>query len=300
MMRIGFSSLTCPEWDWETIVTNASAMGYDGVELCGLHGQMHLPLVSELAGQSDRVRKLFADNNVELVCLGTSANLASYDRSEVERQKTVITESIELAAGLGCPNVCLHAGEMQGVDNQRTALSRIAEALIALVPVASEHNVTLLVENGGDFAGSADMWFIVDAVSHPAVRCCWNQCHAMSILEQATNSIPRLATKIGLVHLCDGTFDERGALLEYKPLGIGDVQIARQIELLKGLLYDGYLVFERPTPSAGSLPAPRDALESAAKFLRECIEEQQSILSAYKADKQAPKLATRVTDSIIR
>jgi sugar phosphate isomerase/epimerase len=102
-----------------------------------------------------------------------------------------------------------------------------------------------------------------------------------------------LATKIGLVHLCDATFDQRGTLLNYKALGEGDAQIARQIELLRGLLYDRYLVYEWPGPSAGPLRAPKEALESAAKFMRERIEDQQSVLSAYKADKQAPKFAPR-------
>ena len=137
MMKTAFSSLSCPEWDLETIATNASAMGFDGVELHALHGQTHLPQAPELADQPDRVRELFADNNVELVCLGTSASLASYDHMEVERQKELISESIQLAARLGCPSVCIHAGRIRGVDNQRTALSRIVSALISLIPTVS-------------------------------------------------------------------------------------------------------------------------------------------------------------------
>ena len=31
MMKIGFSSQACPDWDLETIVAKASAMGFDGV-----------------------------------------------------------------------------------------------------------------------------------------------------------------------------------------------------------------------------------------------------------------------------
>ena len=165
---------------------------------------------------------------------------------------------------------------------------------MSLVPVASRFHVTLLVENGGDFPSSRDLWFLIDAVSHPAVLCCWNQLSAMSGGERPTNSIPRLGNKIGLVHLCDATFDEQGVLLEYKPLGEGNAEIARQIELLRGIIYDRYLMFEWPKLWVDTLPAPDAALPAAVKFLRERVEDRQPVLSAYKGDKQAPKMAPHV------
>jgi hypothetical protein len=86
-------------------------------------------------------------------------------------------------------------------------------------------------------------------------------------------------------------------LLDYKPLGEGDAEVARQIELLRGLLYDRYVVFEWPKMWVESLPPPESILPSVAKFLRERIEEQQPILTAYKGDKNAPKLASRAAAS---
>ncbi|MGB2988136.1 MAG: sugar phosphate isomerase/epimerase family protein [Phycisphaerae bacterium] len=293
MMKLGFSSLVCPEWDLETIVNNASAMGFDGVELHGLGGELHLPLVPELADRPDSVRRMFQEKNLELVCLGTSAMLGSYWLPEVTRHKAAITECIELAAKLGCPYVRFGLGDMQRWDLHGVALSRIAEVLTSLVPVATRHNVTLLVENGGDFPGSQELWFLVDAVGHPAVRCCWNQCSAIIVRERPTHSIPRLSSKIDLVHLCDATFDDQGVLLDYKPLGEGHAEIGRQIELLKGVVYDRYLVFEWPKMSVESLPAPEVVLPEVAKYLRERVDEKQPVLSAYKGDKRAPKMASR-------
>jgi sugar phosphate isomerase/epimerase len=182
-------------------------------------------------------------------------------------------------------------GEVQRLDTQRAALARVAEQLLSVAPLAAKFGVTLLVENGGDFPGSADIWFLLDAVSHPNVRCCWNQCHAMTIRERCTTSLPRLGGKIGLVHLCDADFDEQGVLLEYKPLGQGGAQCAKQIELLKGLVYSGYLIFEWPKLWMESLPGPEAVLPNAAKFLQTQLEAKQPILSAYKGDKNAPKYA---------
>ena len=294
-MKIGFSSLVCPTWDLATIVANAAKFGFDGVELRGLRGELHLPLVPELAGRPEGVRRLLAEHKIELVCLGSSATLASRERREAVRQKAVIAEFVELAAALGCPHVRVYVGDVGRRDDQRAALSRAAEALISLVPILVRWGVTLLVENGGDFAGSADLWFLIDAVEHPAVRCCWNQCNAMALGERPTNSLPRLGHKIAMIHLCDGEFDADGVLLDYKRLGEGHAEVSRQIELLRGLVYDRYLIFEWPKLWVDSLPAAEEVLPAVANFLRANLDAKQPVLSAYKGDKYAPRMASRPT-----
>ncbi len=292
-MKIGFSSLACPTWDLKTIVTQAASLGYAGIELRGLRGELHLPLAPELAADPPGVREMLAQHKVELVCLGTSAVLTAKDAREIAKQKTLIIEFLELASKVGCPNVRVFIGEVQPRDNPRAALSRAVEALLSVAPVAERFGVRILVENGGDFPGSGDVWFLVDAVESPYVKVGWNQCHARTIGERPTTSVTRLGRKIGMVHLCDATFDEAGALLEYKPLGSGNVEVRREIELLKGIAYDGYFVFEWPKLWVDSLAAPESVLPAAAKFMKEALEAKQPILSAYKGDKNAPRFTTR-------
>ncbi len=292
-MKIGFGSLTCPTWNLQTIVTQASSLGFGGIELRGLCGELHLPLVPELAADPQTVRAMLEEQKVELVCLGASATLTAKDPREAARQKGAIVEFMELASRLGCPNVRVFLGEVGKRDNPRAALSRAAEALISLAPIASRLNVRILIENGGDFPSSADLWFVIDAVESPFVGACWNQCHAMTLGERPTTSIPRLGRKLGMIHLCDAAFDESGALLEYKPLGQGHAEVGREIELLKGIVYDGYLMFEQPKLWVDSLPPPETTLPAAAKFIKDALAAKQPVLSAYKGDKNAPKFTSR-------
>jgi len=281
----------CPGWDLDTIIGNASKLGFDGVELRGLRGALHLPLVPELAADPAGVRARFEEKGVELVCLGASAMLGAPRTRDGAREEAVLFEFLELAGALGCKYVRILAGEARRSESHRVTLARIAERLRSLAPVAARHGVTLLIENGGDFPGSEDLWFLIDAVDHPAIRCCWNQCTAMTVRERATNSIPRLGRKIALVHICDATFSEQGLPREYRSLGAGDVDVARQIELLRGLVYDRYLVFDWPALWIDSLPEPDAVLPSVATFLRDCVNARQGVLSAYKGDKNAPRLA---------
>jgi len=292
-MKIGFSSLVCPDWDLNTIVTQASAFGFDGVELHGLRREFNLPLVSELAAGPDKVRSLFAEHNVDLVCLSAPASLDSWSRTTRDSHEAMIRDFIELAGRLGCPFVKIRSGNVQRFDKHDAARGRIAGVLASLVPVAAKADVTLLIENGGDFAGSADVWYLVDAVGHPAVRCCWNQCNGMTVRERPTVSIPRLGAKLAMVHVCDADFDDDGILQAYKMPGEGMVEVDRQIELLKGMVYDRYLMFEWPKATVPELAQPEAVLPEVAKFLRGCVDAGQSILTAYKGDKKPARFASR-------
>lgn len=289
-MKIGFSSQVAPGSDLEALIEFATSSQFDGVELRGLRGELNLPLVPELAADPAAVRARFAEKGVELVCLGASANLSLARAHQAAKQKAFLTEYLELASALGCPFVRILPGDVPRNEGRRDVLSRLVERLLALAPVASRNHVTLLIENGGDFPGSDDMWYLMDALAHPSVRCCWNQCNAMTVRERATNSIPRLGSKIALVHVCDATFSEQGMLREYCSPGEGEVEIARMIDLLRGIAYRGYLVFDWPKLWIPSLPEPSSVLPAAAAFLRECVSAKQSILSAYKGDKNAPRM----------
>ncbi len=76
-MKIGFSSLVCPNWDLPTIIDQAAALGFHGFELRGLQGELHLPLSPQLARNPGQVAAMCKEKNVELVCLGSSVTLAS-------------------------------------------------------------------------------------------------------------------------------------------------------------------------------------------------------------------------------
>ncbi len=300
-VKVGFSTLTCPGWDVQTIIQQAVELGCDGVEFRGLRGELHLPLASELAGQPERTRQLFESAKVEIACLASSSTLAAKNKAALADERAKIVEYIEMAGRLGCPFVRIFAGEVQRwPDNYHACLGRIAQELIRLVPVATKNRVSLLIENSGDFPSSDAIWFLVDAVGHPSVRACWNQCYGLTALERATLSLPRLGQKLSVVHVADADVDEHGVLLGYKPLGQGSAEVARQIEILRGLAFNGYVMCEWPKMWDDSLPGPEIALPQAVKFLRERLGEQQPVLTAYKGDKNAPKFTTRRAPTTLR
>ena len=295
-MKLAFSSVACPGWSLATMVEKAKEYGYQGIELRGLEGQMHLPLAPQLASNPRKIAHLMRETGVELICLSSSAAFHMPDAKEVADNKAQVREYIELASKLECPYVRVFGSEIPrlkfwilGYERREAVLARIADALRDLAEYAARNRVTLLIENSGDFTDSNAIWYLVDAVNSPGLRCLWNPLNARLRNERPTRSIPRLGRMIGLVHVSDGKF-VGGGFEGYTPLGKGDVEIHRLLQLLKGIGYRGHLCVDWPKLWNPALADADKALPEAAAYLRKLLDEKPIVLSAYKGDKYVPKL----------
>jgi len=270
------------------MVAQAAALGYDGLEIRGLGGSLHLPGARELADDPAGVRRLFSEAGVELVSLASTAAFETWSRRELGESHRAVNETIELAAKLGCPYVRIFLGQAQGMENRAT-MGRVAEQVGQVVEVAARHQVTILVENAGDFLASKDLWYVLDAVSHPGVLGSHNPLNVRLRGERPTVSVPRLARRLGVFRIADGKFDETGRFLSHEIPGQGSCELDRAIDLLKGVCFQGWLSFEWPQAKAG-LAAPEDALPQALAFMRERLAHTYERLSAYAKDKNPPNL----------
>jgi sugar phosphate isomerase/epimerase len=275
----------CPEWDLETIIGKAAEYRYDGVELGAVKGEPYLPAVPEIAADPDGVKRRFANAGLELVCLSTAVSLEPWDAREVAACRERIIEFVRLAERLACPFVRVPIGSVPRGDNRHRTLARIVSLLRELAAEAGRRRVSFVIENGGDFPGSDDLWFVVDNVDHPSVAACWNPCPAMTRLERPTTSIPRLGRRLKLVRICDGKFDQRGAFEDYRLPGEGDVELQRMVEFLRGIIYQGFLMFDWPRALMPGLPDAEHALPAAHARMREWIDTTTDVLTAYKGDK---------------
>jgi len=297
-MKLAFSSIACPNWDLATILAKAKQHGYAGVELRGLQGQLNLSLCPELTADPAATKARFADAGVELVCLSSSAAFHMRDAHEVADNKAEARDYIDTAAALGCPFVRVFGAEiprlfLRGWERNDIVLERIAAALRDLAAYAESRRVTILVENSGDFCGSDDLWFMVDAAHSPAVQACWSTLAGRSVRERPTTSIPRLGRKIAMVHICDGKFEADGSFAGLVLPGQGDCEMERMFELLKGTGFDGWLTVDWPKLWNAALPDADKVLPEAAKYLAALIKKPPVVLTAYKGDKNAPKFKAR-------
>ncbi len=301
-IKVGFNTSTCPDWDIATVAAKADELGFYGVELGSVRNGSNaaLPLSDEMRSDPEGVRKLFDDKGVELVSVAVRGTLDSNWRREIEEAQRRITETIELAAAFGCSFVRVPIGRPEGVGSFNGMLSRAIGPFSELAHVAGEHDVTLLVTNTAELPSSRSIWFVTDGVSHPCLQAAWDPMLGLSARESNTVAIPRLGIRTKMVIASDAVFEEDGRFRNLCPVGQGNVDFAHAIDLLKGVMFNGYLMLDWPEAYAKNVGDPQSELAAALELLRSRIKHSDPELSAYKKDKNAPNYATAGTAYVER
>src|SRR5690242_6503621 len=80
---LSFSTLGCPDWNFDKIVNFASDNGYDGIEIRGIERQMNLPECPVFsAGKINDTMKQVKDKGLKIVNLGSSSAMHLSDPAE--------------------------------------------------------------------------------------------------------------------------------------------------------------------------------------------------------------------------
>jgi len=292
-IKVGFSTSVCPDWDIHAIATQANEMGFYGVELGTVRDELHLPEAEDLQSDKDidAVRKLFEQNSVELVGLASKYSLESPKRHIREHSFSRTVENIELASKLGCAFVRVPVAKTVEDEPADHSLARTVGPMAELARIAARNHVTLLICNTPDFPDSRAVWFVVDGVSHPAVRAAWNPVFSMIVNDTATLAVKRLGARIRMVVATDAALDEHGLFDGFRPIGQGQLDYGLTVDLLKGIVFDGYLMLDWPKAKLEKFPPPNEALPAALEHLLERIKHQDPLLTAYKKDANAPNMS---------
>src|SRR5208283_5557513 len=79
-LPLAFSTLGCPMWDWQKILSFAEANGFAAVEIRGLMGSMDTPSRPEFA--PDRIaqtKKDIAAHGLKIACVSSSSAMHEKD-----------------------------------------------------------------------------------------------------------------------------------------------------------------------------------------------------------------------------
>ena len=238
-MKYGFSTLVCPGWEWDEVISAASDLGFDGVELRGLG--KHIDITAMRLFTTDTPAADLARTGLSIPCLSTGACLAD---ARAAREALAEAEAyIALAARLGTPYIRVLGDRDPAPDAAHTDEALLRENLSKLLPLAMAKGVTLLIETNGVYADSARLARLLAAVDSPALGVLWDVHHPYRYGgEKPAQTHANLAPYIRHVHVKDSVMDK--AELSYRMLGFGDVPLREALAVLRDSGYDGFVVLE--------------------------------------------------------
>ena len=243
-MKLGFSTIGCPQWDWAEILGTAKDMGIDGLEIRGVEDEIDPMKITIFdAEHLEKTRTQLAQAGIEIAMIASSVVLGDPMGSrEGEQQMVQAKNQIDFASQNGIPFVrVLLTLDPNPVPADLPAAKERYEQLCSYV---ANKNVRVLVESCGLLSDSAKLaTFIADAcpesrgvlwdIQHPFRNCA----------EKPKQTVANLGKEIRYVQVKDSVVDDNGEI-EYRMMGLGDVPVYDAVKQLYQMGYEGYLTLE--------------------------------------------------------
>ena len=161
-MKISFSTLGCPGWSWEDMLSTAKDIGFDGIEIRGIGNELYAPRAKQFTVENiDLTKKKLDKIGLEIPCLTSASYL--FDKANIDKHIQEAQDYIELASKLGTPYVRV-LGDAQPQPGD-VDIEFVIDNLRKLSVKAQEKGVKLLVETNGVFAASKVLKAAIEKVA---------------------------------------------------------------------------------------------------------------------------------------
>jgi sugar phosphate isomerase/epimerase len=298
-MKFAFSTVSCPKWDFETIVSRAREYGYDGVEIRGFLNESLLTSANVFLADPGKVHDVFERGRVRIACLASSiameqggAGWRFWRGSPNDRHADELRTFIDTANRLGCPLVKTFDTQVRPGQSRAAAGVALGDWLLPLADYAADRDVVIVIENALSFRSAKEMWSILDRLQHPSIACCFDLFNAATVGESPYFSVPVLNSKIAYTQVKDAKLGPLGAT--YCKIGEGDVPVEKFVTRLMGIGYNGYVTVEWEKAWLPGLAEPEEILPDAIQKLRKWAATEGADTPGVEGDSE-PAAATHGT-----
>ncbi|MDQ6762549.1 MAG: sugar phosphate isomerase/epimerase [Bacteroidota bacterium] len=267
---LSFSTLGCPDWNFEKITDFAVQHNYKGIELRGIQHEMDLSKCNEF-NSAENIKNTLAimkDKDLQFVDLGSSCNLHFADASERNKNLDEAKRFIDLAQKINCPYIRVFPNKFPKGQEKEETMHIITRGLIELGAYAMDSNVSVLMETHGDVVKSDDVIRIMDAVKNDHTGILWDVTNMWSVTKEPPEEVyPKLKKYIRHTHIKDLKIIDGKE--RYTFLGQGEVPIFNAIDLLVKGGYKGYYSFEWEKLWHPEIEEPEIALADYSKVMQQ-------------------------------
>lgn len=233
-MKIAFSTLGCPDWTFEKILSESKRLGYQGIEIRGIEGEMRPEKMGifQPANEADTKARLKA-HGLTMTDIGTS--VAFHDPGRYDAAMDEGKQAILVCERMGIPAIRVFGDKMPPEIPAEETLARIGKGFHELCAFAVEHGVEVWFETHGDFKTIELMQQIIDRCSCPGFGILWDIGHSyLTYGRDASGFYEVVKPYVRHIHIKDHTSGEGHPLCM---VGKGDLPIQ---EIAAQLIKDGY------------------------------------------------------------
>lgn len=180
--RLAFTTIGCPGWSFEKVVSNAAAMGFSAIEIRGVADELQFWRVPSFLPQNrNATKELLRKNHLVISVIGTSSTF--HEAGGTENAIAEGREAIALCEAMGIMGIRVFGDSFPPGEKKEDVLRRVADGLKTLCDAAKGGPVQVLLEIHGRFntvdvlsdlmermEGSSNFGFLWD-LEHSYVAC---------------------------------------------------------------------------------------------------------------------------------
>jgi sugar phosphate isomerase/epimerase len=262
---LSFSTLGCPAWTFSQAIQFAAENHYSGIEIRGIKGDLDLPNNPIFSSTNlASTRREVADKNLNIVNLGSSANMHFLDLAKRQKNLDEAKKYIDLAHQLNCPFIRVFPNDLPKDQDEKATIETIIQSLITLGDYAKTSGIKVLLESHGKVIKSDMLLHIMQETNHQHVGLVWDFFNMWSVTKEAPADMYNVLKKyIYHTHIKDAILTDNGET--YTLLGEGNSPVKEALHALKSGGYTGYYSFEWEKLWHPEIQEPEIALPHYAK-----------------------------------
>ena len=280
-MKISFSTIGTPDFDWVDIYSMAKDLSFDGIEIRGIGDEISAVNAKVFSpAKIDATIKKLKELRLEIPCLDTGCVLKEEENRDLCIKE--VTDYIELADKLKTPYIRILADRdpepVTDVDDEY-----VAGVLRELAAIAEKYdNVTLLVETNGVYSDTLRLKRLIEKVGSARVAVLWDIHHPYRYMEESPEeTVKNIGSYIKHVHVKDSLMVDGKP--KYKLMGQGDMPLKSIFASLAEIGYSGYASLEWVKRWDMGLQNAAIAFPHFAHYMTEYRQEKQELLQDNKA-----------------
>jgi sugar phosphate isomerase/epimerase len=262
-VKIAFSTISCPDYDVDTIARGVGEFGYDGVELYALEGARLTPDL--LRDRLPELRRALA--GTEIASINSWASLTSSMSADGADPEAQVVAAMELAADLGCSMVKSFGGAFPDDQPAEAAIDHVAAAANRLADDARRTGVRLVIETHDGFClGQTLAAVLAQVPDDDWVGALWDVHHPYRMGESVTDTDALIGARVRHVHVKDAV--RAGDGWSFLRLGEGELPVQPMLAALAARGYDGYVSVDWEKMWHPEIEGPETVLPQYAETLR--------------------------------
>jgi sugar phosphate isomerase/epimerase len=265
-MKLAFSTLGCPGWTLEQIASYAGAAGYEGVELRTHDDGNHFSPKASVE-EAEKLGAAFRAKGTSIFSLMAYTTFVTPKVEELAANRDKLLHVLDLAKAAGAGFIRTFVGRLDKSTSRDEALSRASEYLAPCCEKARRVGVSLGIETHDDWCDPENIRALQKRVG-AGLGAVWdiaNSTHGTG--KPVDAQYEGLRGTVLYCHIKDTVKGPDGKP-KYVPVGTGEIEIRRAVELLLGDGQDLYLSFEHEKKWHKELPEPEQAFPHYIRYMR--------------------------------